>query len=238
MSSDVKFPRLLPRSLRPTPQRLVQARRFAEATFGDKLQSAHEIPGWLHADQAAMLCHIAHLCPAGPIVEIGSFKGKSTMFIGMGMKPTNTLTAIDPHLACSVGSRADRKRAGIEGDAATAVDSQPSWERFHQTLRDWNLADRVTVARDYSHNYRPKWTGPIAFLWIDGDHTYEAVKQDIADWADLVVPNGFIGFHDTHHHYAGDGTVRRAIIDSGVLSQRGFSSYLELRNAWFMQRAG
>lgn len=235
MKSDVKYPQLLPRFARPVPRRLAQARQFTRTAFGARLPAALDLAGWLHPDQAAMLCHVAHLCPAGPIVEIGSFKGKSTVFLARGMKETNSLTAIDPHLSTCAGNRRDRQRAAAAA-AMTSNGNETSWEHFNRVLVDWKLTDRVAVVRDYSYNHRPKWSGTIAFLWIDGDHTYNAVKRDIEDWADLVMPGGFLAFHDTHPRYLGDGSVRRAIHDAGVLSRRGFSTYLELRNAWFMQR--
>lgn len=227
-ATDIKYPTLLPRWARPVPVRLRDARAFTRRTLGDSFKAAKDLAGWLHPDQAAMICHLAHICPPGPIVEIGSFKGKSTVYIAHGMKDTNTFTAIDPHLSTLAGSRRDRE--------ATADGEQTTWEPFNTVLRKWNITDRVNVIRDYSYNVRKTWNDPIAFLWIDGDHSYDAVKKDIEDWVDLVMPGGFLAFHDTHRDHAGHGGPRKAIHDTGVLSTRGFETYLELRNAWFMRK--
>lgn len=227
-TSDVKFPSWLPRRVRPAPPRLREARAFTAGLLGESLEAARRIPGWLHPDQAAMVCHLARLCPDGRIVEIGSFKGKSTVFIARAMKTTNSLTAIDPHLLTHAGD--ERDLDGRYRNEAT------SWDAFQETLREWKLRDAVEVIRDYSHGVVERWSDPIAFLWIDGDHREESVSRDIADWIDFVVPGGFAGFHDTHPRHAGHGGPRKALEKAGLLAGRGFETWLELRNAWFFHR--
>jgi predicted O-methyltransferase YrrM len=58
-------------------------------------------------------------------------------------------------------------------------------------LKDWQLLP------DYSFKVVKNWTSPIDVLFIDGDHRYDAVKQDFEDWLPLVTPGGFIIFHDS-----------------------------------------
>jgi predicted O-methyltransferase YrrM len=227
-TSDVKFPNWLPRWARPIPPRLREARDLTAEVFGESLEAARRIPGWLHPDQAAMVCHLARLCPDGPIVEIGSFKGKSTVFIARAMKKTNTLTAIDPHLLTYAGDERD-----LDGRYRNEV---TSWDDFQRTLHEWKLQDTVDVIRDYSHEVVKRWDAPIAFLWIDGDHREESVSRDIADWIDRVAPGGFAGFHDTHPGHAGHGGPRKALEKAGFLADHGFETWLELRNAWFFRR--
>jgi predicted O-methyltransferase YrrM len=50
---------------------------------------------------------------------------------------------------------------------------------------------------DYSFNVVKDWTHPFDFVWIDGDHTYAAVKQDFEDWFPLLADNGYVAFHDS-----------------------------------------
>ena len=236
MASDVKHPGWLPRALRPVPPTLKVARELIRRRLGENLSAAHRLPGYLHADEAAALCHLAEICPEGPIVEIGSFKGKSTVFMGTCMKPTNTLHAIDPHISVRIGSRQDRATARKAG-----TDDGPretSWHAFNEVLAKWNLTERVNVIRARSHDARADWNETIAMLWIDGDHTYDAVRQDIDDWTPLVAPAGFAAFHDTKSKYGRDLAVdvRRAIMDSAMTVSGEFETYLELRNLWIFRR--
>lgn len=237
MASDVKFPRWLPRALRPTPPRLAEARQYLGVTLGDDLDQALAVPGHLHADQAALLCHAAKICPDGPIIEIGSFKGRSAVFIARGMKPTNHLHAIDPFMGGAIGSRRDRaesQASGLDGDYGYEL-----WETFNRSLDRLGVTERVTPIRALSQDARTDWSAPVAMVWIDGDHRYDGVRRDIEDWTPLVMPGGFAAFHDTHPAYSGHptGCVRKAIIDSGLATGGTFETYLELRNLWMFRRS-
>jgi len=227
---QLRHPRWLPRPLRPTPRLLRRARACARETLGERLAEARVIAGWLHPDEAAMLCWLAGHAPPGPIVEIGTFCGKSTVFLASGMRADQTLTAIDPHFfaAGAADAHAPRGAAGCS-----------SWDAYRRTLERWGLTDRVRTVRERSWEVRPRWSEPIALLWIDGDHSPAAVRRDIADWTGCVLPGGYLAFHDTHPAHArrrGWG-VREAILESGLL-ERDFVTLLELRNAWFLRRRG
>lgn len=54
-----------------------------------------------------------------------------------------------------------------------------------------------TFIQDYSYNVVKVWSKPIDYIFIDGDHKYDAVKQDFNDWFPLVKQNGIIAFHDS-----------------------------------------
>ena len=236
MATDIKHPAWLPRAFRPTPSLLRQSRAFTRSVLGADLDKALRIPGWLHADQAALLCYVAGICPDGPIVEIGSFKGKSTVFIAKGMKATNKLYAIDPHIFTEIGSRQDRAAAKHSDNDNASGDT--SWSTFNNTLTTWGIADKVTIIREFSHDARADFNDPIAMLWIDGDHVYDAVRKDIEDWVPLTMSSGFVAFHDTHPKHLGypGGSVLSAIKDSGMLDSGDFESFLQLRNAWILRR--
>lgn len=233
--TEVKYPAFLPRFLRPIPHILAKAHNYTRGVLDTDLPQARAIPGWLHPDHAAMLCYLAGKCGPGPIVEIGSFKGKSTIFLARGMKQHNQIIAIDPHLYSIAGSRADRAAAVDAGKPGKGESSEPA---FLQTLRDWHLEHRIRTVKDFSHNFRRHFDEPVSLLWIDGDHTCSAVVRDIEDWSPLVKPGGYIAFHDTHPRQPADrqGGPRRAIRETDLLGKRGFETVLELRNAWFMQR--
>jgi predicted O-methyltransferase YrrM len=62
---------------------------------------------------------------------------------------------------------------------------------------------RIELVRASSHDPRTREAverilggRPVDFLFIDGDHTYEGVRQDYLDYRELVRPGGLIAFHD------------------------------------------
>ncbi len=59
------------------------------------------------------------------------------------------------------------------------------------TIKRWFLYNRS------SHQIANSWDKPIDFLYVDGDHRYEAVKQDFNDWFKYIKPNGVLLLHDS-----------------------------------------
>jgi len=133
-----------------------------------------DVPGWLTDEEGEALYELARACTGtGVIVEIGSFKGKSTMCLGLGSKAGASLPihAIDPHQERFPEFEANVERAGIAGLVRPlAALSQPAADDFHE---------------------------PIELLFVDGSHEYELVLEDFERWVPKVVEGGWVAFHDT-----------------------------------------
>jgi len=136
------------------------------------------------------------------IVEIGSYRGKSTVLLAIGCADVEgRVTAIDPHLPAP----------GARSGAYTPED-----ERL---LRDacarHGVQDRVDHWVMTSREARPHWgAAPIDLLWIDGDHSEAGVRADLDQWSPLVRPGGLLAAHDYTHREgvraAWDALVRHA----------------------------
>jgi len=157
------------------------------------------------------------------IVEIGSFRGQSCVMLakgaldgGVGEKPS--ITAIDPHLKADDNSTS----AYAPDDAAV----------FEQTVAKLGVSDVVRHVVKPSREARLDWpeTRAIDLLWIDGDHSYEAVKADLADWTPLLAPGGVVACHD----YTSREGVRRAW-DENMHDPR-FRIYRPVRSIAWAQR--
>ena len=121
----------------------------------------------------------------GVIVEIGSYRGKSTICLAKGSMKNNKrriVYAIDPH----------KDFKGIFGGKYSTKDK----EIFLENLKKYNVADTVKYIQKTSHEASKNFNNKIALLFIDGDHRYESVKQDINDWLPFVVTGGIVMLHD------------------------------------------
>lgn len=59
--------------------------------------------------------------------------------------------------------------------------------------------------QDYSFNVAPAWDRAIDYVFIDGDHNFDAVKKDFEDWFPKIMSGGFISFHDSAMYRGGPG---------------------------------
>lgn len=184
------------------------------------------VPGWLFGPDAWLLYTLAHRGPAaGAIVEIGSAWGRSTLFLASGSKRAGRerVYAIDPHtgdpryLRERAGNGRWRPGAPRPPRSAAGFSTLPT---FESNLRRFGVDDWVMpVVATSTAAAETLDTGPIRLLYIDGLHSYEAVRADIAAWTPRVVPGGIIVFDDYFNEHAGVG-VREAVaelLDSGAV---------------------
>jgi predicted O-methyltransferase YrrM len=153
------------------------------------------IPGFLLEDEARFL-GLAAACtpPDGTIVEIGSFKGKSTTMLArlahdFSLPP---IIAIDPH-----------NFNNSELQTHRTTEDATSFNEFTANLQTAGVANFVDVRKEFSHEVARQWNMPIRFLWIDGDHTYEGAKRDFDDFMPYVMPGAIVALHDALHEFAG-----------------------------------
>ena len=134
-----------------------------------------DVPGWLTDEEGEALYELARSCTGrGAIVEIGSWKGKSTICLGLGSRAGEgvRIYAIDPHTEYRFGDfRANIERAGI--------------------------ADLVTPIASLSQAAADDFDEPIELLFVDGSHDYDLVLEDFEKWVPKVVDGGWVAFHDT-----------------------------------------
>lgn len=157
------------------------------------LKLSSEVPGFLGDSEARFLAMLAACTPAeGLIVEIGSFKGKSTVLLasvaaqcGLGR-----IVAIDPHTSPSPTD------PGLPPGAS-------SFEEFCGALRSTKLEDQVEVHRTLSREVAKGWNRPIRLLWIDGEHTYKGAKEDFDMFTPFLASGAVVALHDALHAFEG-----------------------------------
>jgi predicted O-methyltransferase YrrM len=141
---------------------------------------AASIEGWLSEAQGrALYTAAAALRGPGAIVEIGSWKGRSTVWLAHGARRAGRrVFAIDPH----AGSREDPH--------ATTLDA------FTANLARAGVAADVEPLVTTSAEAANRLRGPVALLFVDGDHSFEGAAADALTWLPRVVEGGTVMFHD------------------------------------------
>ncbi len=148
-----------------------------------------DVDGWMTDGQAAELYAAAAGCPRGGlIVEIGSFRGRSTIVLASAAPSGARVIAIDPH----AGN--DRGPQEIEGFAVEADDDHAV---FNRNLARAGVAERVTHLRAFSDEALDDLADPIDVLYIDGAHRYAPALADIRSWGGRVADGGTMLIHDS-----------------------------------------
>jgi MMP 1-O-methyltransferase len=147
-------------------------------------EAADDAGGWLSDIEGSVLYALAQMCAGrGVIVEIGSYKGKSTIYLGKGsMAGKNVkIYAIDPH------------REPFQ----SKEDATGTYEKFKRNIENAQLGGLVNPIVGTSTEAAPLISEPCELLLIDGCHKYNYVKTDFDTWFPKVIDGGIIAFHDT-----------------------------------------
>ncbi|MDB5983510.1 MAG: hypothetical protein JWQ69_4525 [Pseudomonas sp.] len=182
---------------------------------------AESIPGMCDHEKIRALCELFRHAPDGDVVEIGSWWGKSA-FVLMRLAScynVGKLLCVDPwsneHLIQN-DANGLLDRVPVNADEALTVFQLNLLPYAHGTVNYLRLPS-VDAAVEYRRSHRvttaafgeTNYTGRIAVLHVDGNHSYDSAHADVSAWADLVRPGGWIIIDDYIWPY-GDGPQRVA----------------------------
>lgn len=137
------------------------------------------------------------------LAEIGVWHGVSTSCLRRVMAPDGTLFCIDPF---PIG------RLGFSPQRAIA-------RRELSRVRNGYLKWIRATGRQAAETYDIEKNGPLEFLFIDGDHSFEGLREDWQAWSPLIADGGFVALHDSR------SSSTRQIDDAGsVVFTRDFIS--------------
>lgn len=202
----------------PLASNMAVAPLMPEIEMAALFRHADVIPGMCDNEKICVLFEIARRSPAGDIVEIGSWWGKSAFILARlaYCYAIGKLLCVDPwsneHLVQNdQGGMVDRVSAQLDAEEALRV--------FEMNLLPYN-AQHINYLRlpstDGARHYRAdrtvtsasfgttRYGGHVAILHVDGNHSYAAAKADLDAWAPLVVAGGWIVVDDYIWPY-GDG---------------------------------
>jgi predicted O-methyltransferase YrrM len=187
----------------------------------------HEIArtckGFLDDEEGIRLYELAReAARLGPVLEVGSYCGKSLVYLGAGvLEASGTLVSIDHHRGN------EEQQPGWEYhdpelvDPGTGVmDSLPFLRR---TLREAGLEANTIVIVGQSATVAALIQTPLGMAFIDGGHTFEEAEADHQAWAPKVAPGGILAIHDLFDDPAEGGqapiTIYRRALASGEFEE-------------------
>ncbi len=178
----------------------------------------NSIKGFMDDDEASQLYLTAlKASENGPILEIGSYCGKSAYIIGSACKQNNSiLFSIDHHK----GSQ--EQQPGEAYFDSELFDSKVSRVNtlpfFQQTISRASLENSVVPVVAASSVAGKMWKTPLAMLFIDGGHAFESVYEDFLIWASHIQPGGFLVMHDIFFDPEKGGQAPRQVYEIAMAS--------------------
>lgn len=171
------------------------------------MQAAAEAArGFMPPDEGIALHEAALLVAAGasPMLEIGSYCGKSGIYLGSAAKERNTiLFALDHHRG------SEENQPGWEWHEPDLVDPEvgviDTLPRFRRTLFDAGLEGTVVALVGDSPTVGSRWKIPLSFLFIDGGHGSEPAHRDFELWTPWIESGGILAIHDVFPNPADGG---------------------------------
>jgi predicted O-methyltransferase YrrM len=159
--------------------------------------AAEAARGFMPPDEGLAL-HEAALAIANdgsPMLEIGSYCGKSAIYLGAAAQARGTvLFALDHHRG------SEENQPGWEWHEPDLVDPDvgriDTLPRFRRTVHDAGLERSVVALVGDSPTVGRHWRTPLAFLFIDGGHGAEPAHRDFDMWTPWVEPGGLLAIHD------------------------------------------
>jgi predicted O-methyltransferase YrrM len=191
----------------------IAARGFMPTDEGDAL--------WAAAGEAVTAV------PGAPLLEVGSYCGKSSVWLGAAARAADTvLFALDHHRG------SEENQAGWEHHDADLVDPEigrmDTLPTFRRTLFDAGLEGAVVALVGDSPTVGRFWTTPLALLFIDGGHGHDPAHRDYEIWTPHVAPGGTLCIHDVFPDPADGGRPPYEIylraLDDGFTERRAVGS--------------
>jgi len=185
------------------------------------LQVAHDAIGFMPEDEGLALYEAARrVAHAGPLLEIGSYCGKSAVYLGAAaVEAGSVVYSIDHHRGSEEHQPGEEYHDPRLVDAGGRFDSFPE---FRRTIERAGLSEVVVPIVARSDVVARRWTQQLAFVFIDGAHSEEAARTDYESWAPLVQDGGALAVHDVFEDPADGGQAPFHIFEAAIAS-RAFS---------------
>lgn len=178
------------------------------------------VKGFLDPDEGARLYDLAcDVSPLGPCLEVGSYCGKSTVYLGCACQSVSGLLfALDHHRGSEEHQRGEEYHdPELYDEVLGRMDTLPALRR---TLSNSQLEDCVVPLVGSSALVGRFWQIPLAMVFIDGGHSLESALIDYRTWSTHIISGGILAIHDIFPDPAQGGqapyTIYKLAVDSGL----------------------
>ena len=185
------------------------------------------------AEEGLALHDAARACPVpGPFLEVGSYCGKSAIYLGAAARATGrVLYALDHHRG------SEENQPGWEWHEPDLVDPDlgvlDTLPTFRRTIHDAGLEGTVVAVVGESVAVAEQWSTELALVFIDGGHGVEPAHDDYTHWSPKVAAGGLLLIHDVFPNPADGGRppyeIYRRALGDGFVEQAAVGSLRVLR---------
>ncbi|GAA4893493.1 class I SAM-dependent methyltransferase [Streptomonospora salina] len=203
----------------------------------DLIGAAEAAKGFMPTDEGLVLYEAAlAAAPLGTVLEIGTYCGKSAVFLGAAARRLGTsVVTVDHHRG------SEEHQQGWEYHDPGLVDPETgrldTLSEFRRTVAAAGVEDHVVAMVGRSADVARLWSGPLGMLFIDGGHTEDAARTDYESWTPHLAPGGTLAIHDVFPDPADGGRppydIYRRALGSGAFTETGVQGSLRL-----LRRAG
>jgi len=193
---------------------------------------AESIRGFMPPEEGRALYEAGHRAGArGPMLEIGSYCGKSALYLGTAAEQRATiLFSVDHHRG------SEENQPGWEHHDPTVVDEKTgridTLPYFRTNLHEAGLEGTVVPVVGDSPTVARHWEASLALVFIDGGHGRKPAHDDYESWAPKVTRGGLLAIHDVFEDPEEGGRppfeVFRRAVDSGAFEPRSKTGSLRV----------
>ena len=202
------------------------------AKFPENLSA---MKGFLSTDEGETLYKTAEMASKlGPILEIGSYCGKSTIYLALGCRENNKIVfTIDHHKG------SEEHQVGESFHDSDLVSPQTgeidSFAEFRKNISSAGVEDNIVPIVAKSTVVANVWQIPLAMVFIDGGHSLQAALTDYRSWSKFLLRGGFLAIHDVFEAPEKGGQAPRAVHDLAINSGL-FLPHMEVDSLRVLQR--
>ncbi len=183
------------------------------------IELTKSVKGFMPVDEGlALNRHGNSLDIEGPLLEIGSYCGKSAIYLGFAAKETRRLLfSVDHHRG------SEENQPGWEWHDPEIVDSETglidTLPEFRLNIKRAGLEDNIVAVVGDSPAIAKDWSTPLALLFIDGGHGSEPAHADYESWVPKLLIGGKLLIHDVFENPEEGGRPPYEIFQRALASE-------------------